>query len=101
MTSLARVTVPKTGDNDWGTYRVVKGNLSRQLQAGPQIIRFTITGASCNIDKVEFKCTVPDGIEDTILQPSAVHRIYNLAGQPVNTNYKGIVIKNGKKILVK
>ncbi len=101
VTSLARVTVPKTGDNDWGTYRVVKGNLSRQLQAGPQIIRFTITGASCNIDKVEFKCTVPDGIEDTILQPSAVHRIYNLAGQPVNANYKGIVIKNGKKILVK
>ena len=101
VTSLARVTVPKTGDNDWGTYRVVKGNLSRQLQAGPQIIRFTITGASCNIDKVEFKCTVPDGIEDTILQPSAVNRIYNLAGQPVNANYKGIVIKNGKKILVK
>jgi hypothetical protein len=101
VTSLARVTVPKTGDNDWGTYRVVKGNLSRQLQAGPQIIRFTITGSSCNIDKVEFKCTVPDGIEDTILQPTAVHRIYNLAGQPVNANYKGIVIKNGKKILVK
>lgn len=27
--------------------------------------------------------------------------IYNLLGQPVNENYKGIVIKNGKKYLQK
>ena len=27
--------------------------------------------------------------------------IYNTAGQQVNKNYKGVVIQNGKKILVK
>ena len=27
--------------------------------------------------------------------------MYNLSGQKVNGNYKGIVIKNGKKVIVK
>ena len=39
-----------------------------------------------------------EGVKDNKAE-SAV--IYNLAGQRVDNNYKGIVIKNGKKVLVK
>ncbi len=43
-----------------------------------------------------------DGI-DNVLSPVANHQtqIYNLAGQRVDSNYRGIVIKNGKKVIVK
>ncbi|MBR5656651.1 MAG: endo-1,4-beta-xylanase [Prevotella sp.] len=100
--TLATVNVPQTGNSDWGTYTVVKGNLNRNLEAGDQIIRFTISGANCNIDKVEFKCVESAGVENiTIDDAPGSKAIYNLAGQQVNGNYKGIVIKNGKKTLNK
>jgi len=40
---------------------------------------------------------------ETVEAPAAAQAtsIYNLAGQKVDANYKGIVIKNGKKVLVK
>ncbi len=43
-----------------------------------------------------------DGI-DNILSPVTNYQtqIYNLAGQRVDSNYRGIVIKNGKKVIVK
>jgi hypothetical protein len=42
-----------------------------------------------------------DGI-DNVLSPVANHQTqtYNLAGQRVDSNYRGIVIKNGKKVIV-
>ena len=106
VTTLARITVPKTGDNDWGTYKVVKGNLSRQLETGPQIIRITITGSSCNIDKVELKCTLNTGVED-IATSTKPQTIYDLSGRRVANSSsdtklpRGIYIINGKKIAVK
>lgn len=41
------------------------------------------------------------GIEETSLSPTLSSRTgsYNLSGQKVNENYKGIVIKNGRKII--
>lgn len=35
----------------------------------------------------------------TILTPAKSTKIYNLAGQQVDTSYKGVVIKNGKKFV--
>ncbi|MBQ6966081.1 MAG: hypothetical protein IJP82_10435 [Bacteroidaceae bacterium] len=59
------------------------------------------------IDNVELKyygthSSKVTGIEG-ISTPTAKSdgRIYNLAGQAVDASYKGIVIKNGKKVLVK
>lgn len=100
-TNLCTVNIPQTGSNDWNTYKVVKGNISVNLAEGDQIIRFTITGANGNIDKVEFKCTLNTDIEE--IQESAPKNdiIYNLNGVRVDANYKGIVIKNGKKIFNK
>ena len=96
-TQLAKVSVPKTGDNDWSKYKVVKGKLSKPLEAGEQILRLTIDGAYANIDKIEIKST-ETGI-NAITIDGEQEAVYNLAGQKVNSRYKGIVIQNGKKII--
>ena len=106
VTLLAKATVTPTGG--WDTYKVMTGKLSKKLAEGEQILRFTITDGNCNIDKVELKCTVPDGIEDVddsrdqMVNGKTVNgKCFNLAGQRVNTNYHGIVIRNGRKILLR
>ena len=100
VTNIGKVSVPQTGNNSWDTYKVVKGNITKELEAGEQILRFTITGANCNIDKVELILTESTGIADlqVPIKPDD-DAIYNVAGQKVDANYKGIIIKNGRKIL--
>ena len=46
---------------------------------------------------------VPDGIQSVGVESSAKFQnaIYNMAGQRVGKNFKGLVIKNGKKVVVK
>ena len=95
VTQLCKVNVPNTGS--WDTYKTITGKLTKKLEAGTQIFRITISGTYCNIDKIELKCT-STGINDvTIDEPSSGNDIYNLSGQKVNANYKGIIIQNGKK----
>ena len=96
IATLAKVSVPQTGNNNWDTYRTVEGKLSKELEIGQQILRITITGNNCNIDKIELKCTTPSSIKD-INADDANQKSYDLFGRPVNSNYKGIIIKNGKK----
>ena len=104
VTTLAKVNVPKTGNNNWDTYQAVNGTIAKILEAGPHIFRITITGANCNIDQIEFTLKESTGIEE-LREPSGEmrdkRRIYNLQGLPVDANYKGIVIINGKKYLNK
>jgi hypothetical protein len=104
ITSLAKVNVPKTADNSWDTYTTVKGNLSTALKEGQQILRFTINGANCNIDKVKFECTEPaDGIMTQTAAPTNA-TVYNLYGVPVGTTAgwqslpRGLYIVNGRKV---
>ena len=99
-TQLCKVSVPQTGNNSWDTYKVVKGNFSKELAEGTQVLRFTITGANCNIDKVELKCTLNTDIESITIDAASTNtETYNLQGMKVDTNYKGIIIKNGKKFI--
>ena len=97
VTQIGTIKVTSTGG--WSTYKVMKGNLTKNLAEGEQILRFTITDANCNIDKVKFICTLNTGIETVV--PAEPKRVvtYNLKGQKVDENYKGIVIQNGRKIL--
>ena len=101
-TVLATVDVPQTANNDWGTYKKVTGEFSKELSEGQQILRITIKGANCNIDKIKLTCVEPNGIA-AHLSPVSSHLspLYNLAGQKVDANYRGIVIRNGKKVLKK
>ena len=44
---------------------------------------------------------IPMGIENVVFEKKTSNIIYNLAGQRVSKNYKGIVVKNGKKVVLK
>ena len=99
-TRLCKIQVPQTGNNNWGTYNVIKvDKLSKPLEEGEQIIRITIDGKQCNIDKIELK-PVSTGIDNVTVDKKA-GKTYNLKGQQTNANHKGIVIKNGKKFINK
>jgi len=63
LTELATISVPQTASNSWNTYKTVTGRLAVPLTAGKHILRITITGTNCNIDKVVFsKINVNDKI---------------------------------------
>ena len=96
MITLAKVSVPQTANNDWSKYTTVEGQLSQDLEVGQQIMRFTITGKQCNIDKVELIC-LTSGIHDINNDITITKDAYDLFGRKVNNNYKGIIIRNGKK----
>ena len=100
VTELCKISVPQTGNSDWGTYKTVTAKLSKNLAVGQQVLRITITGSSCNIDKVELKCTLNTGI-DEVANEQSVSSPFNLSGQKVGSNYRGIIIRNGRKILRK
>lgn len=97
ITQVGKVTVTPTGG--WGTYKVMTGKLTKNLAEGEQILRFTISGANCNIDKVKFICTLNTDIQTVVTAQPERHVTYNLKGRKVDDNYKGIVIRNGRKIL--
>lgn len=99
LTTLWTINVSKTGDNSWDTYKTFSSTVKKYLSEGNHILRITITGANCDIDKLELKCVEPTAITDVNSDAKNDGKIYNLAGQVVDENYKGIVIKNGKKIL--
>jgi len=84
-----------------GTYKTVTGNLSQELQEGRQILRITITGANCNLDKLKLICTLNTDVEDTLAEePRKKSRTaYNLNGVRVGDGYKGIVVIDGRKVL--
>jgi GH35 family endo-1,4-beta-xylanase len=98
-TTLCKINVPQTANNSWDTYKTVTVNLSRALTVGEQVWRITINGANCNIDKLELKL-IDTGIEDMEnSQQEGNQPQYNLSGQKVGTDFRGIVIKNGRKVL--
>jgi hypothetical protein len=98
--SLGTVTVPNTGSMD--TYTVKSAKIRNSFQkTGEHTLRINITGAGCNIDKIKFICTEPaSGISEIETDDAVNGPVYNLMGVPVNAGYRGIVIKNGKKIYV-
>ena len=42
-----------------------------------------------------------DGIATVAASKKVEGKIYNLSGQQVNANFKGVVIENGKKVIKK
>ena len=99
-TTLANVSVRNDG---WGNYYTTNEiNLSQELLEGQQIIRITVTGVYCNIDKIQFILKQSTSV-NYILQDDAVANgtRYNLGGAIVGDDYKGIKIINGKKVLQK
>jgi len=100
VTDLCKISVPQTGNNDWNTYKVITAKLTRHLTVGQHVLRITINGANCNIDKLELKCTLNTGIDEVGTGHSAGQQ-FNLSGQKVGAGYRGIIIQGGRKILKK
>ena len=98
--SLGNVSVPNTGSLD--TYQVKTGRIMNTINAGKQQLRITITDGSCNIDKIKFICTEStDGITEVADEEAGTGASYNLSGQKVGEGYRGIVVRKGKKFVVK
>ena len=94
--TLSTVNVAKSD-----TYQVKTGNIRNAIKEGEQKLRITVTGAGCNIDNIKFTCTTPSGITELTNDDTDSGVSYNLSGQKVGTGYKGIVIRNGRKVFVK
>jgi hypothetical protein len=103
---LWQFDVPQTASNSWGTYKKIEptpinnASVIKDLKAGEQRIRIKITGANCNIDKIEILSDESTGIEDVengVATPAGTS--YNLSGQKVADKYRGIVVRNGRKTL--
>ncbi len=89
-----KINIPNGGN--WDDYNTVSGKLLKNLKKGEQTIRLTIDAPYGNIDKIELICKTA-GIESIANdEESAV--MYNLSGLQVDASYKGIVIRNGKKV---
>lgn len=98
--NLATVSVPQTGSI--ANYQVINGNLNLSLSEGKQVIRIRMINGDFRLDKIELKCTKSTGVEEIVddhqQEPDVM---YNLQGIRVNENYRGLVIKNGRKVLLK
>jgi len=98
-------TITRAGTGSWSTYKTSKSSTKKELEAGKQVIRVTFKNGNINLDNFELKLVedytpVPDIMATDAIQARPVG-IYNLSGQKVDANYRGIVIKNGKKVLQK
>ena len=88
-------------DNGDGTW-TIKVNLADNPDLVALLVdhHLLFTGSGYTLMKLYFKDAT--GIQTPVATQKSVNgAIYNLSGQKVNANYKGIVIVNGKKVLMK
>lgn len=100
VTTLWSMSVPQTANNSWDTYKTISNTNLKELTEGQKIIRITVTGANCDIDKITLKLAESTAI-DEINTDNGNAPSYSITGQRVNNNYKGVIIMNGKKTIKK
>ena len=102
VTNLWKMDVSKTGENTWDNYESISNTTPKELKEGKTIIRISIVGANCDIDKIELKSVEPTAINEINAEgTNGDGATYNISGQRVDDSYKGIVIINGKKMMKK
>lgn len=84
-------------DKDW-TFSYPSSNYQLTVDSDGSTVTFTYNPATY---EVKATVTPPTGIEALTIDTDANALMYNLAGQRVDKDYKGVVIKNGKKVVVK
>ena len=93
--------------NDWGCATVNDGSTSYKIVlnaadvAKLKELGMYVNGKDIILTKIVLHQPVTTGIQTAKLQKAENNTIYNLAGQVVDENFKGIVIKNGKKMIQK
>ena len=68
---------------------------------GVKVVRVKETAAGYRCKAVAINAALPTGIQTVKAAKNADAAVYNLAGQKVDNNFKGVVIKNGQKVLNK
>ncbi len=66
----------------------------------PNTYKFEMPAAPVTVEAT-FKKAVPTGVENINVTKSKTGQRYNLNGQPVGKDYKGIVIEDGQKLIVR
>ena len=89
------IVVPQTGSNDWSNYTSIMGRTLIKLNEGKQIIRITITGNSCNIDKITFKHVEVDNTLNVKISadpsPATVGTASTISFTPTNSSREGAI----------
>ena len=68
---------------------------------GVKVVRIKETAGGYRCKIISINADIPSGIKTVKAGATENGTIYNLAGQKVDENYKGVVIQNGKKVVVK
>ena len=84
---------PATAINAWDA-------LIYTLQAN-KTYKFFVGGTKWRLAAIRYVPGVDTGIKGIATGQQANGNVYNLQGQEVNETYKGVVIKNGKKVVMK
>jgi hypothetical protein len=95
VTSVLGVLSSTSTDNS--TYTVIDGELVELID---RYLTYSFESVTVIYTKAEFESTVT-GVEDINVATTKRGQRYNLMGQPVAGDYKGIVIENGKKRVIK
>ena len=82
---------------DNSTYTVIDGELVELIE---RYITYSFESITVIYTKAELESTVT-GVEDINVATAKSGQRYNLMGQPVGKDYKGIVIEDGKKVIVR
>ncbi|MBR1726573.1 MAG: hypothetical protein IJ724_08005 [Muribaculaceae bacterium] len=82
---------------DNSTYTVIDGELVELIE---RYITYSFESITVIYTKAELESTVT-GVEDINVATAKSGQRYNLMGQPVGKDYKGIVIEDGKKRVIK
>jgi len=84
------ISVPQTASNDWSVYKTLTGRTLIPLKEGDQVIRLTITGSNCNVDKITFKHVEVDKTLNLRIgaspSPATVNKNTTLQFSPVNAS---------------
>jgi len=87
----------------WAGMTVDNGTIDQQTYTndeGTNAVTFTVSG-QCRINSVVVTVDDPTAGISSVEKSQKPSVRYNLAGQKVGADYKGVVIENGKKIVVK
>ena len=99
LTNLCSFPVPQTDNGSWNTYVPIAGSVDAPLEKGRQILRLTVDRPYGNIDKIVVE-KISTGISQ-VTKDKQVGSIYNMKGQRTGMGYKGVVIVNDKKVVMK
>lgn len=120
LCDLVKLEKVKITTEDSNKYYVVEGEKKVQLYNGFYLSNFdnmaefansedydvvgivaSVYKGTPSINIISIKKNVPNAIENIEVAKNKNTPIYNLAGQHVDKNYKGVVIQNGKKFINK